>query len=408
MKEQESFTTQGHWTASASRGTTGPWSVTARPVAARSTDATNLVDALVNVSGVPLVDDYNAPDVTVGGAYFLQLQERFEFPTTFPRETSATAFLTPSVMDPTTYHFVAPRRGRVQLRSTVQRLLWDPIEPTKCIGVSYIDAKNGSETKRIYATKTVVLSTGIRDAQILQIEGIGPAATLAAAEVPSRVLSEHVGRHYQNHVGFFYTFLWSAITGENTDNVPGNILTGGQVFMSDPSVAGTPGAREFQIIPFPFAGGFILICFHVVRSDEGTIDIQNGDPNKMPLVDPRYLTGDTSVASNRELIKNLTNGFAAYDASITLVSPFDINSDAEIDAYIRANVHFAHHYTSQTRMGTSINDGAIDWRGRVFGTSNLRVCSASVFPKVPDGNSCTPTVALAGLIGQMIVEDLAA
>lgn len=406
MKLQENFTTQGNWVAGATRGSTGRWMVTARSYnTTLPTDTTNIVDAMSAALGLSILNDYNDPAVKIGAFYRVQMQQRHDTPT-FLRSTSATAFLHPGVMDPVTYDFVAPRRGGVRLRSTVQRLLWHPTDTTKCVGVDYIDVDSGSVSKRVYATKAVVLSAGIRDAQMLQLEGIGPAATLATAGVTTRVASEHVGRHYQNHVGFMYTFLWSIITDTDTDTAPGNFLRGGQAFASDPTAAGTPGEREFQFIPFPFPGGFLMIVFYLRSPAEGTIDIQNGDPNKPPLVDPRYLTATGEIASHREMYKQLEAGLLAHDASIVPASGFNSSDNASIDAFLVANVRFAHHYTSQTRMGTSVANGVVDWRTRVFGAQNLRVCSASILPRVPDGNSCTPSVAVGGLCGAMLVEDL--
>ncbi len=405
MKSQENFTAHEHWVAGETRGTTGGWSITARPINDISSDAINLIDAIVNISNVPLVDDYNDPDIGDFASYRLQMQQRHEV-TPYLRESSATAFLPASVMDQVTHRFVAPRRGRVQLRATVQRLLWDTSNKTKCVGVSYIDADSGSETKRIYATKAVVLSTGIHDSQMLQLEGIGPAATLTSAKVPTRVISEHVGRHYQTHIAPLYTFLWNAMTGEDTDTEPGNIGHGGHAFVPDPSAIGTPGFRNFHIIPFPFPGGFLFIAFYTAPPYEGTIDIQNGDPNKPPLVDPKYFTNPLEIASHRAIIKQYVAGFAAYNENITLVSPIDMDSDASIDAFIKSDLFYTHHYSSHTRMGTSIDNAVVDWRTRVYGTSNLRVCSASIFPWTPDANTCTPTVAVGGMCGKMLVEDL--
>lgn len=405
MRQQENFTTQTYWTAGDTRGSEGQWTVTVRPYNALSSDTTNLITALSTATGVPIVDDYNDPAMKIGAVYRAQMQERHDTPS-FSRSTSATAFLNADVMNQTTYAFVAPRRGRVQLRSTVQRLLWDPTDATKCVGVEYIDADNGSVSKRIYANKAVILSSGIRDAQMLQIEGIGPAATLTGAGVAERVVNEHVGRHYQNHVGAIYTFLWDVITDADPDTEPGNILRGGQLFVSDPSASGTAGEREFQIIPFPFPGGFLLIVFYAKSPSEGTIDIQNGDPNKPPLVDPRYLTATGEIASHREMFKLILAGLADYNPNITHAGAFNVTSDVEIDGFITENLKFAHHYTSQTRMGTSAANGVVDWRTRVFGTTNLRVCSASILPVVPDGNTCTPSVAVGGLCGKMLVEDL--
>ena len=150
-----------------------------------------------------------------------------------------------------------------------------------------------------------------------------------------------------------------------------------------------------------------MIIFHVTPISEGTIDIQNGDPNKYPLVNPAYLTTPSEIVSHRYMIKNITNGLLAYDSGVILAKPFNVSDDADIDNYILGNVNFAHHWSSQTRIGTSVSDGVVDVRGRVFGATNLRVCSASILRDVSNGNLCTPTVAVADIIGGLLLDDLA-
>jgi len=51
------------------------------------------------------------------------------------------------------------------------------------------------------------------------------------------------------------------------------------------------------------------------------------------------------------------------------------------------------------------DDDVVDNRLRVRGTSNLRVVDASVFPVIPSGNNNAPTMAMAWIAADLILED---
>jgi choline dehydrogenase len=70
------------------------------------------------------------------------------------------------------------------------------------------------------------------------------------------------------------------------------------------------------------------------------------------------------------------------------------DSDADIEAYLRATVQTIYHPVGTCRMGS--DDGAVvDPELRVRGVEALRVVDASVMPSVPRGNTNAPTIALA-------------
>jgi choline dehydrogenase len=56
--------------------------------------------------------------------------------------------------------------------------------------------------------------------------------------------------------------------------------------------------------------------------------------------------------------------------------------------------------SSRADLLTVVND-----RCRVFGVSGLRVIDASIMPELPSGNTQAPTMAIAEIGSNMVVED---
>jgi choline dehydrogenase len=71
-----------------------------------------------------------------------------------------------------------------------------------------------------------------------------------------------------------------------------------------------------------------------------------------------------------------------------------VRNDAQIDAWLRANVRTAMHPTSTCAMGT---DGlaVVDGQLRVHGLSGLRIADASIMPAIVGGNTNAPTIMIA-------------
>ncbi len=78
-----------------------------------------------------------------------------------------------------------------------------------------------------------------------------------------------------------------------------------------------------------------------------------------------------------------------------------VQSDAEIDAWLRANVRTAMHPTSTCAMGT---DGmaVVDGQLRVHGLSGLRIADASIMPAIVGGNTNAPTIMIAEKAADLI------
>jgi choline dehydrogenase len=78
-----------------------------------------------------------------------------------------------------------------------------------------------------------------------------------------------------------------------------------------------------------------------------------------------------------------------------------IDSDDELDAYIRASCYCAQHPTSTCAMGMGARS-VVDEQLRVIGVEGLRVADASVMPTVPGGNTNLPTIMIGEKAADLI------
>ena len=73
-----------------------------------------------------------------------------------------------------------------------------------------------------------------------------------------------------------------------------------------------------------------------------------------------------------------------------------VQSDAQIDAFIRGKVESAYHPSCTCRMGRGDDPLAVvDSQARVIGTQGLRVVDSSIMPSITTGNLNAPTIMLA-------------
>jgi choline dehydrogenase len=73
-----------------------------------------------------------------------------------------------------------------------------------------------------------------------------------------------------------------------------------------------------------------------------------------------------------------------------------VQTDAEIDAFIRARVESAFHPSCSCRMGAAADRlTVVDPATRVVGIEALRVVDSSIMPSITSGNLNAPTIMLA-------------
>jgi choline dehydrogenase len=397
------------YTPDATNGLTpNVWKVAVYPKVLNTADDTHVIaNMLAGSLGIPnqgpLLNGVNDPDVTIGA--FPSADWLYDFQATanpIIRWSSRKAFLNATVMDQTLYF--GPRI-RVSISSTVQKLLFHPLDPTKAIGVEYLDANR--VTRRAFATENVVLSTWNYDAGLLQQAGIGPAATLSAAGITPRIVNENVGRHWKNHPTISMAFLFPNMTGvANPQDVP--MISGFAGHFVEDAVLGTPGQRGYQFISISFPSVFAMFDLQLRSQSEGTIDIYSDDPQQRPKMNPNFFGNTTDLLSWRTHLRTLITSMQAYDTNIVplSISNATLFDDNLLNQWLIDNLlpiaSMNHNYGS-ARLGTSAATAVVDSDFKVFGAKNLRVCDCNIFPEQTDGNPSYPAVAIGQICALSIM-----
>ncbi len=78
-----------------------------------------------------------------------------------------------------------------------------------------------------------------------------------------------------------------------------------------------------------------------------------------------------------------------------------IQTDEEIDAFVRKNVESAYHPSCSCKMGSD-DMAVVDPQTRVRGIENLRVVDSSIFPTITNGNLNAPTIMVAERAADLI------
>ena len=111
------------------------------------------------------------------------------------------------------------------------------------------------------------------------------------------------------------------------------------------------------------------------------------------------------------MIRWTRNYFATEPAKSLVTGPLmpgrEVESDADLDAYVRATIGTAMHPTSTCAMGMG-EDAVVDPQLKVRGLAGLRVVDASVMPTIVGGNTNAPVIMIAEKAADMILGKAAA
>lgn len=385
------------YTPDATRGTNGVIKAETIPTMLNTMDDNHIIAQTISSSlGIPYqtTTGYNNENGILGG--FPAVDMLFDFNTSNPqlRWSSQKAFLNSSVVDPQTLTGVGGRKLRVHTRSTVRRLLFHPIIPTKVIGIEYSDRANVLRTA--YVTNEVILSAYYRDAMILQRSGVGPQTVLQQAQVTPVAINENVGRNWKTHPVLLLVFLYGNMTGTLEDPpIPSGLSN---TFVADP-ILGSPTQRGYHMISVSYPSIMGFYDFQLRQQSAGNISIYTSDLNQEAKLVTNTNTNPMDLESWRAHIRQVVLSLTAFDPNII---PLNIDNttlynDALLDQWIRdaalVDGTVYHNYAS-CRMGVNASIGAIDTNFRVYGVTGVRVCDTQSFPFPTDGN---PGLAAMGL-----------
>jgi choline dehydrogenase len=334
-----------------------------------------------------------------------------------------------------------PDRLIIKTHALVTQVLFD--ERNTAIGVEFLEGKhiyradskadteNNSQTiRRVYVKREVILSGGaFNTPQLLQLSGIGPKEELSQLGIEVRVDLPGVGANLQDRyeVGVVNqmkqdfpilnncTFKEPQPGEEITDSclLEWNATKSG-VYASNGAVVGIikkshkkrkdPDLFIFGLPAF-FKGYFLKYSEQIsqgrniftwailkahTNNTAGTVTLKTADPRDVPEINFRYFDegNDTkqedlqSVVEGVKFVRHITSKSKLFTKA-ELLPGKSIDQLEEIKQFVK-NEAWGHHACGTCKIGRKEDRMAVlDSDFKVYGTQNLRVVDASVFPYIP-------------------------
>jgi choline dehydrogenase len=380
------------------RGKDGPLHITRGP---RSNP---LFDAFIEAgrqAGYPVTADYNGAQQEGFGPMEATIWQG-------RRWSAANAYLKPAI-----------RSGRVRvIRALARRVV---IVNGRATGV---EVQRGDAVEVITAAREVVLAaSSLNSPKLLMLSGIGPAAHLAEHGVAVVADRPGVGANLQDHMEIYMQFAArQPITLYKHWNLWGKATIGAQWLFTG---KGLGASNQFEACAFIRSRAGVAypdIQYHflpmAVRYDgkaaaeghgfqahvgpmrsksRGSVTLRSPDPAAPPVIRFNYMSHPEDWEDFRTCIR-LTREIFAQEAfaphlrhEIQPGAP--LQSDAELDGFIRDHAESAYHPCGTARMGRRDDPGAVvDPECRVIGVEGLRLADSSIFPRVTNGNLNGPTI----------------
>ncbi len=304
------------------------------------------------------------------------------------------------------------------------------LDGNKAVGVEY--SINGNKTSA-KASNEVVLSAGsIGSPHLLQLSGIGDSDTLTAAGVEVKHHLPGVGQNLQDHLEFYFQYKCKQpITLNGKLGLISKGLIGARWLFTRKGLGATnhfescafirskPGVEwpdiQYHFLPAAmrydgrsaFAGhGFQVHVGHNKPKSRGAVTIKSADPTQAPKIQFNYLQHQDDIEGFRacvRLTREIIEQSAFDDYRDDEIQPGKhIQTDEEIDAFVRQATESAYHPSCSCRMGEDAM-AVVNSSTQVHGIQGLRVVDSSIFPTVPNGNLNAPTIMVAEKAADMIL-----
>lgn len=337
----------------------------------------------------PYTEDFNGPEMEGVGWHHVDIKDG-------KRHSTAAAYLIPAMSRPNV---------TVSTNSQVTGLLFSG---KNCIGVEYV---RDGETKKVYTNCEVIVCAGaIESPKILQLSGIGNAAHLKEHDISVVADIPGVGENFHNHVltGVIYECSKQVPPGKQ------NLSESALFCKSDPGWVGPDLQIGFVHVPFNIIIGqghpnSVSILPGLVRPlSRGWVRLASSNPLDKPLVNPNYFGVDSDTQRMIKAVKIARDIFATEPLAgwceQELMPGPNVQSDSELESFVRQNADSYHHQVGSCKMG--LDDMAVvDPQLRVREVTGLRVADASVMPFVPSGNCHTGILMIAEKVCDLIKDD---
>jgi len=336
--------------------------------------------------------------------------------------------------DSTSWAYLHPVMGRknlsVTLGALVTRIL---VENGRAVGVEY--SREG-QLHRVRAEREVILSGGAYNSpQLLMLSGIGPADELRKLGITPTLDLPGVGRNLSEHphipVEFAATSAVTFLNELRLDRVVRSVIrwklfgTGAfatQLNSCNVIIRTQPDLLQpdVQLMCNPIRMD-ARIWFPIVKpvqehrmtadvvvlheKSRGWVTLRSSSPQDAPRVHLNlysdradFETAIRGIRAARHIYS--TQPQAAY-VGRELRPGTALQSDAELEAYIRDTSQVTQHPVGSCSMGTNA-EAVVDPQLRVRGIEGLRIADASIMPTVPGGNTNAAVIMVAEKASDLI------
>jgi choline dehydrogenase len=296
---------------------------------------------------------------------------------------------------------------------------------TRAVGVAY---RHNGATHEVQVNKEVILSGGaINSPQLLLLSGVGPAAQLAALEIPVVVDLPGVGENLQDHVSVFLNYectepisLANAATAaalleyqhfrkgplsSNVGEAGGYVKTRPELPLPDLQFFFCPTWFIEHGFVQPEGHGLALVPTLLLPESRGSLRLRSRNPLEHPVIHPNYLASEAdleTLVAGFKLMQPLTDtkAFAPFVGKAFDPGP-QVKRDEDIRAFIRSKAETLYHPVGTCKMGIDAM-AVVDPQLRVRGIQGLRVADASIMPLIPNGNTNAPSIMIGEKAAELI------
>ncbi|MAC47080.1 MAG: choline dehydrogenase [Oceanospirillum sp.] len=303
------------------------------------------------------------------------------------------------------------------------------------INATGVEFEHKGQIHTIHAYREVISAAGsIGSPQLLQLSGIGPAEVLQKAGVEVVKDLPGVGENLQDHLEVYFQYKCQQPISLNSKlNLISKGLIGARWILLKDGLGATnhfescafirsrAGLKwpniQYHFLPAAmrydgnaaFKGhGFQVHVGPNKPSSRGYIRITSADPEQPPEILFNYLSTQQDIEDWRaciRLTREILNQKSLDAFRGDEIQPgYAVESDEQIDAWVRDNVESAYHPSCSCKMGADDDPMAVlDSQCRVRGVNKLRVVDSSIFPTITNGNLNAPTIMVAEKAADMIL-----
>jgi choline dehydrogenase len=295
------------------------------------------------------------------------------------------------------------------------------IESKRAVGVE-IERRRKLEIVKA-RREVIIAASSVNSPKLLMLSGIGPAAHLREHGIEVVADRPGVGRNLQDHlelyiqqastrpitlysklnplskalIGAEWLFFKTGLGASNHFEAAAFVRSRAGVEYPDIQYHFLPVAIRYDGKAAAKSHGFQAHVGPMRSKSRGAVTLRSPDPWSKPVIRFNYMSHPDDWADFRHCIR-LTReifGQAAFDPYRGAeISPgAAVQSDEQLDNFIRDHVESAYHPCGTCRMGRADDmTSVVDPECRVIGVDGLRVADSSIFPRVTNGNLNAPSI----------------